>query len=139
MKITRAVDLTLPRTSQLGSPSADSWLGLWVNTHAATPGIAKVAVTAGASGPTLRVWGAGEQGQLDWGEVPLELFFNVEEEDGRPAVAALATYDLGFMAVQFQIRLNRGVLVVAHFTEFKDGSGRSNYFSREFFRLAEGT
>lgn len=139
MKISRVGELALLRKGQLGSPSVEPLLGRWLNTNAATQGLAETIVATGPSGPTLRLLGVGEEGTLDWGVVPLELFFNLEEEDGKPTVAALAAYELGFMAVGLQIRVNRGVLVVAHFTEFKDGSGRSNYFNREFFRLAVGT
>ena len=37
------------------------------------------------------------------------------------------------MRAETQIRMNRGVLVIAIFNTFTDDSGRSNYLNREFF------
>ena len=34
---------------------------------------------------------------------------------------------------QLQTYLAKGVLVIASFTQFKDGSGRANTFVKEFF------
>jgi len=36
--------------------------------------------------------------------------------------------------VHLQARINQGILVVCEFTEFTDGSSRSDYFIRECFR-----
>ena len=44
-----------------------------------------------------------------------------------------AFYDHGFLRTHLQAKVNRGVLVVAMFNEFTDGSGRSSYFTREFY------
>ena len=41
---------------------------------------------------------------------------------------------LGFMEVPFQTQADCGLLVVSFFSQFKDGSGRANYFTREFYR-----
>jgi len=138
MKITRTTDMKIPRTDSPGAINPQPLLGRWLNTNPQTTGIKEVVLATGPTDPTLRVIGAGEAEPLDWGTVPLELFLNCEEEDGRPAVAALATYELDFMTARLQIRYNRGVLVIAQFTEFKDDSGRSNYFHREFFSRYPG-
>ncbi len=53
--------------------------------------------------------------------------------DGRQAAAFSAVYDFGFEEVRLQANVKLGVLVVASFNRFRDESGRSNYFGREFF------
>jgi hypothetical protein len=40
------------------------------------------------------------------------------------------------METHLQAKTEKGVLVVASFNRFKDQSGRSSYFSREFFYCA---
>jgi hypothetical protein len=52
------------------------------------------------------------------------------------SLAFRAFYDLGFKETILQAKVKKGVLVVANFNRFKDGSGRANYFSREFFYRA---
>ena len=48
-----------------------------------------------------------------------------------------ASYDFGFMDVVLHAWVKQGVLVIAIFNRFRDASGRSNYFDREFFYRAE--
>jgi hypothetical protein len=138
-RFTRTADLEVVALARGAPPDPAPLLGRWVNTNPETRGVAAIAVepaagaAAGAGGPVLEVWGVGAAGPLDWGAVEGELYFNVEEEDLVPTVALAARYDLGFMAVRLQVRPNKGLLVVAAFTEFRDGSGRRNYFGREFF------
>ena len=67
----------------------------------------------------------------DWGSVAAPVF--AFEFDGDYAGAFNAVFDLGFEEVRMQANVKQGVLVVATFNAFKDDSGRSNYFHREFF------
>ena len=53
--------------------------------------------------------------------------------DEATAAAFIARYDLGSLDVEMQANLNLGLLVVACFHRFKDGSGRGDRFTREFF------
>jgi hypothetical protein len=55
---------------------------------------------------------------------------------GDAAWAFRAGFDLGWQRVELFGYLNRGVLAVDAGTTFTDGSGRSDYFTRElFYRL----
>ena len=68
---------------------------------------------------------------VDWGEAPAELFADLPEST--QATSFTSFYDLGFMSVWLLVYVNKGVLVVISLTRFQDGSGRSNYWGREFF------
>ncbi len=56
----------------------------------------------------------------------------------REAMAFFAELDFGHVVSRFQGNVNLGLLVLAGFHDFKDGSSRSNYFSREFFYSETG-
>ncbi len=43
------------------------------------------------------------------------------------------TFDFGFMETQLQTNLKRGTMVIATTNKFSDLSGRSDYYTREFF------
>lgn len=112
-------------------------LGHWHNTHHSSRGIPEIALERRGGRLAVRVWGAGAQGLIDWGETQGELFTCVEEDDVRSA-AALAHYDFGFMECELQIRQNKGILAVTTFNRFRDGSGRSNYVTRELYYRSSG-
>ena len=106
-------------------------LGDWVNTYTGSGGIVRVLLTAGG-GLTVRAFGAGPAGPVDWGEVPAETLY-ADGLRSRRGMAFTARYDFGFMQIHLQANQNLGLLVVAGFNRFTDGSGRSDYFSREFY------
>jgi hypothetical protein len=107
-------------------------VGVWENTNPASRGIVRLTVTARDGGLWVRVFGAAEPAPRDWGEVaagPL-LSDGLRSHKGH---GFLARYDFGFMESHLQTNLSQGLLIVAAFNVFKDGSGRANYFSREFY------
>jgi hypothetical protein len=112
--------------------------GEWTNTNAEA-GIARIVCTSQPDG-TMRVrcTGRGTGGEMqEWGEVDAPLYSFTFES--RQAGAFSAVFDLGYEEVRMQANVKAGVLVVASFNRFKDDSGRSNYFDREFFhRISKG-
>ena len=110
-------------------------LGEWSNTHPSATGIARLALTQTGNQVVVRVFGAGHPELFDWGEAPVELFTELPEL--KQATSFTSFYDLGFMSVWLLVYLNKGVLVVISLTQFQDGSGRSNYWVREFFSSRE--
>lgn len=103
-------------------------VGSWQNTNRQSKGVAHLRVSrAGA----LSVFGAAQPSPVAWGEVTCEWF--AKDPASTEAMAFSATYNLGFMQTHVQANVKQGVLVVAWFTQFNDDSGRSNYFSREFY------
>ncbi len=106
-------------------------VGDWHNTDKESKGILRIVASARDGALTLRAFGAGSPAPVDWGEVAAGVY---AEGPGSKAAAAFgALYDHGFLRTHLQAKVNRGVLVVAMFNEFTDGSGRSSYFNREFY------
>jgi hypothetical protein len=118
-----------------GSIVTEPLLGTWLNTNAATGGIAKTVLAVKENGIVLRVFAAGGQQMVDWGETAASIF--TADALATEAMAFSAFYDFGFMETQLQGHVRQGVLIIAKFDRFKDYSGRSNYLSKEFFYRAE--
>jgi hypothetical protein len=129
---TRAEDL-VPGPPPGGAVDPTPLLGDWRNTDHESRGIVRLVVAADGEGGgiTVQAWGAATPAPLDWGRTRGAVY--AEGPGGRSAAAFGAFYDHGFQRVHLQAKVNRGVLVVAMFNEFTDGSGRSSYFTREFY------
>lgn len=132
MKIARTEDLLFGTAQDPGPLDPGPTVGRWSNTNDKTRGLKEITIERNGEKPILHVMGVGCDGLVDWGRAEAGVYRCIEE-DGHPSVVLSATYDLEFMETHFQIRLNKGVLVAANFNVFKDHSGRSNYFLREFF------
>jgi len=106
-------------------------LGAWFNTDKQTGGVVRM-VLAGTPGDfTVQAFGAAAPEPLDWGKVPAVAYAaGVASPAG---MAFSAVYDFGFLDTFLAAYTKSGILVLDTFNVFKDGSGRSNYFSREFF------
>src|SRR5437764_10690708 len=115
--------------------SPDALLGTWTNTNEATRGIAKAMLARKGGQIALRIVATGSPGQNDWGETPASVF--AADTSSSEAMAFSAFYDFGFMETRLQGHIRQGVLIIAKFDRFKDNSGRSNYFSKEFFYRTE--
>lgn len=106
--------------------------GDWRNTNPAA-GIERIVCTADKDGRLIVHCSSSVR---DWGTVIAPVYGF--EFDSDKAGAFLAVYDFGFEEVRMQANVKLGVLVVATFNAFRDDSGRSNYFNREFFyRIAQ--
>jgi hypothetical protein len=101
-------------------------VGDWRNTNPAA-GIERIVCEQSDDGLTIHC----SSGVRDWGKVAADVF--AFEFDSGQAGAFSAVYDFGFADVRVQANVKQGVLVVVTLNAFKDGSGRSNYFNREFF------
>ena len=107
------------------------FVGNWVTTNRATRGIVRIEVRESSAGLVVHTFGSCSPGPCDWGQAEASVF--ADGVNSTTGLAFSATYDFGFMESDLQAKIKKGVLVVAGFNRFKDGSGRSNYFSREFF------
>lgn len=119
-----------PATRKL---SADRLIGRWVNTDPNTRGIASIVIERNDEYFSVRVWGMGADGPIEWPRTRATALANLEEEAGQRAVALAVDFDLRFMRAETYLRVNKGVLVIVLFVTFQDNSGRSNYLNREFF------
>lgn len=106
-------------------------LGLWRNTNKASSGVTTVEITERGEGVGIHAYASGKSGPLDWGKVPGSVY--AKDCYSSDAMAFRAAFALPGIRYHFQANVKQGVLVIAYFTEFADGSGRSNYFSREFY------
>jgi len=113
--------------------SADKLIGRWLNTSRETQGLAEFVIEQDGDRFSVSAVGVGTDGPIDWPRTRAKPLANLEEEAGQRAPALAATFDLGFMKAETQIRVNKGVLVIVLFITFLDDSGRSNYVNREFF------
>jgi hypothetical protein len=118
-----------------GTVFPDELVGTWMNTNAATPGIAKVVLGSQDGQLRMRAFGSGDSLLLDWGEISAALFAGEINSD--EAAAFNAVYDFDFMQTELQGHVRQGVLIVAKFDHFKDDSGRSNCVAKEFFYRAD--
>lgn len=132
VKHSHANDRTRDST-QLPEPfQLDGLPGTWLNTNKDSCGIVKVAIAVKSHSLLLRAFGAGDPAPSDWGEVEADHIY-ANSISSRVAAGFTAWYDFEFSRIHLQANWNQGLLVLASFTSFKDGSKRSNYFSREFF------
>lgn len=105
--------------------------GDWRNTHA-RGGIERIVCEpAGDGRMTVHCYGRCEPETRDWGVAEAAVF--AFEFDSAQAGAFAAVYDFGFEEVRLQANVKAGVLVVVTLNQFRDGSGRTSYFNREFF------
>lgn len=132
LKCTRSEDQPILPVKDPAAFRLEALLGTWVNTNPAGPGIAKLIVSQEQGKPLVRIFGSGSSSLMDWGKVPVESIYAKDVNSAEP-MAFDARYDLGFMEVHVQANFSLGLLVLACFNNFKDRTGRVNYFSREFF------
>jgi hypothetical protein len=98
--------------------------GTWINTNAASRGVLRLDIAVDED--ALRVT-AGS-----WGNAPAHAYA-VDGFDSREALAFNCTFTLADRDIRLQANIKAGVLVIAFLTRFRDNSGRSNYFVREFY------
>lgn len=113
------------------SIAPEPMIGTWFNTNNGTQGIAKAVLALQGREITLHIYAVGDPARSNWGETTVNLF--AANTQSAEAMAFSAFYDFGFMETHLQGHVRQGVLIIAKFDRFKDDSGRSNYFSKEFF------
>jgi hypothetical protein len=113
-------------------------LGTWLNTHRASGQIAGVRVEPSEGLPSLAAWGVDRPTCRDWGSSPIDRLYR-----GNPAspqaAAFVAHREFGGLAARIEANVSKGLMIIACMKTFRDGSGRSDYFVREFFRRSDGT
>jgi hypothetical protein len=107
-------------------------VGTWYATDHEATGVVRLELRQRADGHLLvRAFGADPEQPYDWGEIEATAYgSSVTAVD---AMAFSAIYDFGFLVTILAAYAKQGILVLDTFNTFTDASGRSNYFSREFF------
>ena len=113
---------------------APSLLGTWVNTSPTSPSIRKIIVGRTPAGTlSVSAFGACTPTLCAWGKITGITFgTSISSASGR---TFLAPYQFGFASKLADGALNAAgtVLTVQTYTEFTDGSGRSNYVTIDTF------
>jgi hypothetical protein len=104
-------------------------VGTWNNTNKATNDIVKIIITAAGSAISVQVFGACVPSPCVWGSVPG--FAYAANVSSGAAVAFSAQYKFSFAQVSVVGHLQGHHLEVETFTEFTDGSGRSNLYTTD--------
>jgi hypothetical protein len=119
-----------------GPPDISALVGNWVNSNPETNGVARMRVSGEGGRLSLRVYAVGPDGLVDWGEAEVELL--TASPSSRAVAGFTSLYDFGFAEVRLQAMIMKGLVVLAVFNTFKDGSGRADYFTREYFAVEHG-
>jgi hypothetical protein len=106
-------------------------LGTWINTYRETRSLSQFTLAPSASGYSIETVVATEGGTQTLGKTEVHPFapnVNSWKADG-----FTARYDFEFLEMSLAAYCAKGLIVVSQYTRFKDGSGRPDYFNREFF------
>jgi len=104
-------------------------VGTWTNINKATNDIVKVVITSKGSAISVDVFGACSPTPCNWGTVAgIAYAANVSST---PAVAFTAQYTFSFAKASVVGYLQGSQLLIETFTEFTDGSGRSNLYTTD--------
>jgi hypothetical protein len=108
-----------------------SLIGRWKNTNSATRGISEIIISEAGKNLLVQTFGACDSRGSDWGKRDATTY--AYHVTGEVVAGFELTYDFGLQETLVTAIHNRGVLVIHAYHRFKDGSGRSNFISKEFF------
>lgn len=137
-KFTSAADHVDAEADAKGPSAVDPtpFVGSWTNTNdSARHKIARVVMSVKDGVLIVHAYGDCTPELCDWGEVEASVF--ADSIASHVAMSFSAVYDFGFMETYLQSNIKHGTLVIASCNRFKDDSGRSNYYTREFFYQVE--
>jgi len=103
--------------------------GTWTNTNKATRDIVKIVIAASGGGISVEAFGACSPTPCDWGSVPGIVY--AATVSASKATAFSAQYKFSFGQATIAGHLHEGHLLIQTFTQFTDGSGRSNLFTTD--------
>lgn len=132
--ILMAMSLLVFFVASIGSASLDQFSGNWINVDP-DAGITKIDITVYELSVSVHGWGACVPTDCDWGSVDAIVFApDVSSELASTAKALLAVYDFGFKETTLAIWPSGDSLKVESYNRFKEGDGRTNYMSVDYFR-----
>jgi hypothetical protein len=106
-------------------------LGTWINTYRETRSLCRFTLAPSQSGYSIETVVATESGAEMLGQTEVHPF--APNVNSRVADGFSARYDFEFLEMSLAAYCAKGLIVVSQYTRFKDGSGRPDYFNREFF------
>lgn len=124
-KLTAAESSLTPVLAPVSTLNASALTGTWINTTSS--GIVKVQIMSFYNMLFVRVHGSCTPTPCDWGWVPAVGY--AANVSSTKIIAFTAKYDESFVERIVTGHITNGKLVVETYSVFKDGSGRSNYYS----------
>ena len=118
--------ITAPKTAAI---STAPLLGTWKNINGATRDLVKIVITGSVTGIAVEAFGACTPTPCKWGSV-MGLAY-ASSVGTSPAVAFSAQYTFSFAHVILLGYLHGRELLIETFTQFTDGSGRSNLYTSD--------
>ena len=109
--------------------------GEWQNTNAECRGMIRVVFADKEGMLSKRAFVNGDTGPVDLGEAEVEVL--AENSDSTEGNKFAARYRFNFMEIKMHGWVKLGVLVFSVFNRYTDNSGRSSFFNREFFHVAD--
>ncbi len=106
-------------------------LGTWYATDKEAAGVVRMELAQSDDFVVVRAFGDADGQPYDWGEVRATVYGS--SASATQAMAFSALYDFGFMTTLLAAYAKQGILVLDTFNTVKDGGGRADFFSREFF------
>lgn len=125
-------------TPRLIAPEIGAMLGAWVNTNPASRGIVRLRLSAADGRLTIRAVAAGDVPAEDWGDIPADAVYG-DRLDTSTVIGFTARRDFGGMESHLHANVSLGLLIVAAFHLFTDGSGRASFYAREFYRRTDAS
>jgi len=116
-----------------GPIDTSAFPGIWINSNPDTNGIARIVISQTGGSLSLQTYAVGPDRPIDWGTVPVKVF--ASSPSSHAWAGFTCAYDFGFVETQLQGMIMKGLLVLAQLHRFKDASGRTDYFVREYFAL----
>jgi hypothetical protein len=108
---------------------AASLFGTWKNISSSTRDLVKIVIVRSATGIAVETFGACAPTPCRWGSVMGLAYASTVSSS--PAIAFTAQYTFTFSHVILIGYLHGRELLVETFTQFTDGSGRSNLYSSD--------
>ncbi len=108
-----------------------TFVGSWKNTKEDSGQIVKAELSSRDQQLILQAYGACEPDLCDWGTTECTVF--TDAVNSPTAIAFFAKYEFNDITVEISSNVKLGVLVIQTYTTFNDGSGRQNYYTREFY------
>jgi hypothetical protein len=119
-----------------GGFDLSAFVGSWVNSNPETNGIARLELSERGGRLYVAARAIGTDGLMDWEAVPADVF--ASGPLSRVGAGFTCGFDFGFARTRLQGMLAKGLLVLAQLHSFTDGSGRADYFVREYYALEHG-
>jgi hypothetical protein len=122
----------LPGAAPGGALDLGRLAGSWLNTDGGgSGGVLRFVISESDGGLRVGAFGVGSPEPYAWPEVEAVAFAPSAGET--QAWAFNCRFEWEGMATDVSAYNKQGILVAAIFTAFADGSGRSDYWTREFF------